>query len=254
MTNRIKSYLLSIILLMLVSCSKETSVEDAGFRLRVRFLPVVNGFPVGQGVDHVNSLGEEFRMDVFRIYVGNFALMDEGSTPVSDNPDNYHLLDVYDSTSLSFDIRGNGTAFRRVRMQVGIDSVRNVSGAQTGALDPLLGMFWTWSTGYIHAKFEGSSPASTRPDKRFTYHIGGFRQNEDTKRVIQLDLPVQNAWVLDRNGLSELTIQMDIDAWFRSAHDLPITAQAQIMQPGAMAVKYADNYARMFSLESIERK
>jgi hypothetical protein len=254
MSNRLISFVLSMLLLLLGSCSKETSQEDPGFRLRVRFVPEVNGFPVGQGVDHVNSMGEEFRMDVFRIYVGNFALMDEGSTPVADNPDDYHLLDVYDSASLSFDIRGNRTGFRRIRMQVGIDSIRNVSGAQSGALDPMLGMFWTWSTGYIHAKFEGSSPASTRADKRFTYHIGGFRQHEDTKRVIQLDLPIQNSWVLDKNGLSEVSIHMDIDAWFRSAHELPITAQAQIMQPGAIAVRYADNYARMFTLESIERK
>jgi hypothetical protein len=254
MINHTRFYLLFILLLTMGSCSKETSMEDEGYLLRVRFVPMVNGFPMQPGVDHVSSMGETFRADVFRIYVGNFALMDEGSSPVADVPDDYYLLDVYDSASLLVDIHGNGTPFRGLSMQIGIDSIRNVSGAQTGELDPVQGMFWTWSTGYIHAKFEGSSPASTRPDKRFTYHIGGFREKEDTKRVIQLELPIQNTWALERSGRSEITIHMDIDAWFRSVHELPIAAQAQIMQPGPLAVRYADNYARMFSLESIERR
>lgn len=254
MHSRPLNILLIIVLLWLSACSKDTSVEDPGYLLRIRVVPMIDGAPLERGVDRTNSWGESFRTDVFRIYLGGFALLDEGADPVSDHPDSYHLLDVFDSASLSIDIHGNGTPFRRLRLQIGIDSIRNVSGAQTGALDPLLGMFWTWQTGYIHAKFEGSSPASPRPDKRFTYHIGGFRQGEDTKRIILLDLPVTKAWSLERSGRTDITLHMDIGAWFRSEHDLPITAQAQVMQPGPLAVRYADNYARMFSLESIERR
>jgi hypothetical protein len=239
---------------MLAACSKDTSLEDPGYRLRIRVLPIINGIPLQQGMEQFNSWGEDFKVDVFRIYLGDFALLDEGIDPVSNRTDSYHLLDAFDSASLSIHVNGNGIPFRRLRFQIGIDSIRNVSGAQTDALDPLLGMFWTWQTGYIHAKLEGSSTASPRADKRFTYHIGGFRIGQDTKRVVTLDLPVQQAWALERNGTTEITLHMDLDAWFRSVHDLPIAAQAQVMQPGALAVKYADNYARMFSMESIERK
>ncbi|WP_316930094.1 MbnP family protein, partial [Hymenobacter sp. IS2118] len=34
--------------------------------------------------------------------------------------------------------------YQSVSFTVGVDSARNVAGAQTGALDPNNGMFWTW--------------------------------------------------------------------------------------------------------------
>lgn len=241
-------------LMLAAGCTKENSIEDEGYRLTVRFVPMANKAPLQQGSVQFNSWGEDFRIDVFRIYVGNFMLMDEGTEPVAGNTDDYHLLDVHDSSSLRVHLHGNGNPFNRLRLQIGIDSIHNVSGAQSGALDPLLGMFWTWQTGYINAKFEGSSPWSPRADKRFTYHIGGFRQGQDTKRTVLLDLPASADWTLHRSGRTEITMHMDIDAWFRSEHDLPIAAQAQLMQPGAEALRYADNYARMFFLESIERR
>ena len=251
---RLHTILLVLTLYILSGCTKDTSMESPGYRLRIKVLPQVNGIPLVRDAVQSNSWGEDFSVDVFRIYLGNFALMDEGDMPVADFPDNYYLLDAYDSASLSIELKGNAKPFRRLRFQIGIDSIRNVSGAQTGALDPLNGMFWTWQTGYIHAKFEGASIASPRPDKKFTYHIGGFRQEQDTKRVILLDLPVQNAWMLDRSGLTEITMHMDINAWFSAVHDLRISEQAQVMQPGPLAVEYADNYAEMFSPENIERK
>jgi hypothetical protein len=241
-------------LLLAGSCTKEQSTELPGYKLKIKVVPMVNGIRLAKDVGQTNRWGEDFRIDVFRIYLGNFSLLDEGDIPVSDHQNEYYLCDVYDSASLTVDLKGNEKPFHRLRFQVGIDSIRNVSGAQTGVLDPLNGMFWTWQTGYIHAKFEGSSPASPRPDKRFTYHIGGFRQEHDTKRVILLDLPVQDNWTLDRSGSSEITMNMEIDAWFDAVHDLPIAGEAQLMQAGSLAVQYADNYARMFSLESIERK
>lgn len=245
---------LFISLLVLTGCTKDESVEAPGYGLKIRIVPMVNGIRLVKGVEQTNRWGEDFKVDVFRIYLGNFALVDEASLTVSDHPDEYHLVDVFDSASLNISLKGSEKPFNRLRFQIGIDSIRNVSGAQTGALDPLNGMFWTWQTGYIHAKFEGSSSASPRPDKRFTYHIGGFKQEQDTKRVILLDLPIQGSWALEKYGSTEITLYMDIDAWFHAVHDMPIEAEGQIMKPGAVAVQYADNYARMFSLESIERK
>lgn len=241
-------------MLILAGCTKDESVEAPGYGLKIRIVPMVNGIRVVKGVEQTNRWGEDFNIDVFRIYLGNFALLDEASLSVSEYPDEYHLVDVFDSASLDINLKGSEKAFYRLRFQIGIDSIRNVSGAQTGALDPLNGMFWTWQTGYIHAKFEGSSTASPRADKRFTYHIGGFKQEQDTKRVILLDLPIQGSWNLDQTGLTEITLNMDIDAWFHAVHDMPIEAEGQIMKPGPVAVQYADNYARMFSVESIERK
>jgi hypothetical protein len=72
---------------------------------------------------------------------------------------------------------------------LGVDSIRNVSGIQTGALDPLKGMFWTWNSGYVMAKLEGSSESSNSAGNRFTYHIGGFRPGMNVLKTIDLIIP-----------------------------------------------------------------
>ena len=62
---------------------------------------------------------------------------------------NHRLLNLYlpegDYTELQF--------------LLGVDSLHNVSGAQTDDLDPAKDMFWTWNSGYVMAKMEGNSPA-----------------------------------------------------------------------------------------------
>ena len=40
---------------------------------------------------------------------------------------------------------------------LGVDSLRNVTGVQTGALDPAMDMYWTWNTGYVMAKLEAAA-------------------------------------------------------------------------------------------------
>lgn len=57
---------------------------------------------------------------------------------------------------------------------IGVDSLHNVSGAQTGALDPVNDMFWTWNSGYVMAKLEGNSSSSPQMNQKFEYHIGGY--------------------------------------------------------------------------------
>ena len=42
-----------------------------------------------------------------------------------------------------------------------------------GDLDPLKGMYWAWSSGFINFKLEGSC-LNCGSEKEFTYHIGGF--------------------------------------------------------------------------------
>jgi len=235
------------------ACTRETSREDPGYRLDIRFRPVAEGLPLRYGDTYHNPQGEDYRLDMFRIYVGHFALSDD-AVPSATFPDSYHLLDAGDSASLTVRLRGDSRPFRRITFQVGIDSARNVSGAQTGALDPVHGMFWTWNTGYINIRMEGTSGRSDAPGGRFEYHIGGFRTGEATQRTVTLELPAGTSHRLDADGISEARVEIDIDPWFRSAHDLPISSGARVASPGPLAVRHADNAARMFRLESVIRR
>ena len=237
-----------------IGCSKELSREDGGHVLRLRFVPIANGEPLVMDKPNVNAFGEDYRVGAFKIYVTNIALSDGSQLPVSSTPDCFHLLDASQPGTLVFDHGMNGKPFTGILLQFGIDSLRNVSGAQTGALDPMNGMFWTWSTGYINAKLEGASTFSTNPDGRFVYHIGGFAGEERTQRSIFLELPGSGAWTLDKTGISEATVLVDVDRWFQWEHDLPISRLPVSMTAGPTATRYADNIAGMFELESMVRK
>jgi hypothetical protein len=260
MTNKvpmrpyIQFLILSSIMLLSGSCRKETSFEGGAYTLRLRFRPSANGENLRFNREYFNPVGEDYKVSAFKIYISHLELLDESDRPVDSFPDKILLLDAADSNTLKTDLQVNEKPFKRIVFRIGIDSVLNVSGAQTGPLDPLKGMFWTWNTGYINAKLEGSSFFSTGPNKSFTYHIGGFREGENTQRNVSLEMPNQQVWVVEKSGRSEAVIGIEIDNWFRSVHDLPIGLMPQQMEPGPVAMRYADNYATMFSLESIKKQ
>jgi hypothetical protein len=139
----------------------------------------------------------------------------------------------------------------RFSFQVGVDSIDNVSGAQAGELDPAKGMFWTWNSGYIMAKLEGLSSYSEVPDKRFTYHIGGFSGENNTIRKITLSVPENRQITLQDQRTTTIIVDADIDKWFNAAHALRIADNAFVHSPGPLAALYADNYATVFSITSI---
>lgn len=59
-----------------------------------------------------------------------------------------------------------------MELLLGVDSLQNEIGTQTGDLSPVHGMFWDWNTGYLMVKAEGPSPQS--PVGTFAFHLGGY--------------------------------------------------------------------------------
>ncbi|MFN5095396.1 MAG: MbnP family protein [Ignavibacteria bacterium] len=57
----------------------------------------------------------------------------------------------------------------------GLDSIDNVNTSFEGALDPIHGMFWTWNSGYVNCKIEGTWSRSRHIHQSFTLHLGGYR-------------------------------------------------------------------------------
>jgi len=54
-------------------------------------------------------------------------------------------------------------------------------------------MFWTWNSGYIMAKLEGTSPVSSQPNNKFEYHIGGFREPVNVVSKVRVAFPLGQA-------------------------------------------------------------
>ncbi len=243
-----------IISLILFSCRKEISNEGNTYLLRLKFKPMANGEELQPGKSYLNPIGEDFSVSSFKMYLGHLALIEDGTITVAENREAFYLLNTADPASLTVETAMNGSSFSHIGFQIGIDSSLNVSGAQSGVLDPANGMFWTWNTGYIMVKLEGNSTYSTAVNNAMVYHIGGFKTGESALRKVVATLPNQQNWSLEKNSVTELVIEINLDKWFSSVHRLPIAATPAIMTPGAVSMQYADNYATLFNPSSISRK
>lgn len=184
--------------------------------------------------------GDTLTIHRFKYYISHIQLLDEQGKKVK-LPVQYYLIDAADSNSNMIRLNIPIGKYQSIQFLLGVDSARNVSGVQTGALDPLHGMFWTWNSGYIMAKLEGTATSSQIAGKKFTYHIGGFKSINSTSRNISLPLP---------SSLNNITIIADAKKWFDGPNELSISKEPVCHSPGALAVRIANNYAHMFSILS----
>ncbi len=212
-------------------------------KIAFAFANTVNGDAISMNSTwYRNEHGDSFQVTKFNYYISNIKLHNkEGG--VYATPESYQLIQQEDLSSLTFTLdnvpAGNYTS---VSFLIGVDSIRNVSGAQTGALDPVHGMFWDWNTGYIMAKFEGNSPQSSR-DGKIVYHIGGFSGAHNPLKQVSLTLP-QEVVISGNSGI--IAVEADLAKWFKGAHLIDFGAVSTIHMPNANSRKIADNYVNMF--------
>ena len=91
----------------------------------------------------------------FKCYISNLIYYKNDSI-VHSSIKKAHLIDAADSSS--FIILENAFfKYDKIRFNIGVDSLTNVSGIFEGDLDPANGMYWTWQSGYINFKLEGTS-------------------------------------------------------------------------------------------------
>ena len=196
------------------------------------------------GTVYRNAFDEPFTVRSFKYYISNIQLQySDGNLYAAQTPP--HLVNEADSSSKFLSFRAPSGDIKSVYFLLGIDSAINVSGVQTGDLDPAKGMFWIWNTGYIMAKLEGTSTASKAPGKQFSYDVGGFKPGENAARNISLSLPPNTS-----HQSSAFIISTDINKWFANKNSIKIGEQPMCHSPGMLAVQIADNYAGMFSISA----
>ncbi len=195
---------------------------------------------------YTNENGDAFTVSKFNYYLSNIKLANINSSTYRDS-NGYHLVQQDQSSTMKFDLANvpYGT-YNAITLMIGVDSARNVDGAQTGDLDPIKGMFWSWSTGYIMMKFEGNSPQSSGPGGMFQIHCGGFTGANNVLRTITLTLP--NTITVNKTTNPRISIDADILKMLKSPNLVKFATTNMVMMPGADAKKVADNYAGMFTV------
>ena len=171
---------------------------------------------------------EKFEQNAFKYYLGNFCILDEEDNVLfSDTV--YHLIDHEEGqNSITKELP---TYSKPVYFQfnLGVDSLNNVSGILDGDLDPSLGMYWSWQSGYINFKFEGGS----KNDQR-VYHLGGYLS--PNLCVQQIKFPLSD---------TKLNIQFAVDEFLEESSKI---TTKDIMSPGSNAVEISKCAAKSFYL------
>ncbi len=198
---------------------------------------------------YTNANGDQFTASVFKYYISNIRLVKTDNSVVT-IPDTYFLVNADDESSMTLEMDSMPLGlYKSIKFMIGVDSTRNVSGAQTGALDPLNGMFWTWNSGYIFLKLEGTSPAISTSN--FTYHIGGFQGAIVNYKEVELDFD-GDILTLNYNNAPEIHFVVDVLEIFKNPTTIDIgTFPATVMAPNASAATLATNYSDMIKYDHI---
>lgn len=192
----------------------------------------------------VSDQGDTLFFERGKYYLTNFELVKTNDS-VYVEPESYRLINLADANTLIFNFNKVPTgSYKALRFMVGVDSARNMSGAQTGALDPTNGMFWSWSTGYIHFKVEGKHGLAQQP---FAYHIGGFRRNQVAMRTVTLNAN----FTIEKDSTLGLLMGADLKQMFDGPNPIVVRQSPDITLPGAVAQGIADNIQRMFKFDGI---
>lgn len=245
--------------LAMQACKKDYSAEDIvippvlpDHNMVIRFKPVVDTQDLVFGDSYSNFFNESYSVSTFKFYVHGIQLINTDSGKIfSISADKYFLVDLSDSAGSEIKLAVQPYLYNRIAFTIGVDSAHNVSGAQTGALDPANGMFWTWNSGYIMAKMEGNSPSANTSNNKFEFHIGGFAGPDNVVRSVNLLFPYAQAVDLQPEKSSELTITANANAWFYNPFDIKLSVNPVCTTPGPLAREISENYAKMFTVTEI---
>ena len=236
-------------MLFLQACQKDITSDKGSVALTFRNV-VGNSAMELNSVVYNNPFNEQYTITKFRYYISNVKLTGDGGI-VAVEPNSYHLVDEANPGSLRFNFDVAVNSFSKMEFVLGVDSTRNVSGAQTGALDPLNDMFWTWNSGYVMAKLEGNSPQSTVAGNKIEYHIGGFSGENNVLKHIQLTFPDGKQVNVKAGQTSKIMVEADVNTWWQAPNNIRIAELPICTTPGVPSKKIAENYGKMFTITDV---
>ena len=172
----------------------------------------------------------------FKFYISNVVLEYENGTEYKE-PKSVHLIDIEELNTLQFQLKKvPDLKIKKIRFNIGIDSLTNVSGNLDGDLDPSLGMYWAWNSGYINMKLEGKSSSCKSVKKDFQFHIGGYSPNQNALQEVVLIVP---------NDENNIHLNMDLSKWL---NEVSLKETNSIMIPGKKAIEMSRFYKNMFTI------
>jgi hypothetical protein len=239
----------TVVLAAIITTSFSTVNRDVQKKgtLKIIFTNTANGKNVVlRDSSYNNFFGEQYNINKLKYYISNLKF--KGTAEVKEHKrDIYYLVNAAADEN-AFEVELQPGTYDHLKFLLGVDSIRNCSGAQSGALDPVNDMFWTWNSGYVMFKLEGVSPASTADLQRIEHHIGGYKGTNNVATEISLDL---KSLEIKPGAVTELVIEANLDNYWHSTADIKISELPICVITGDLAKKIASNFNKLFSVKSI---
>jgi hypothetical protein len=215
--------------------------------LFIHFKAYVHGEPLQLSKKYKNPFGEIYEITRFRFYVGKIAPVYTDSGLKQNYVSPYHLIDFSDSSSTLIEFPATTGTCNGIQFILGIDSADQNLGAQSGSLDPVKGMFWTWNSGYLSFKMEGFSTFSDQPTHMIAYHIGGYRFPYSTVWKIKMNTTNDEIFRITNEYKIIVEVPVELDYFFDGATQLRIKETSSCTTPGEMARKISENFIGSFT-------
>jgi len=240
---------ITLIILSFTACKKKAdpvTVTEKG-KVYMEFFNNVGGSSLNLNNQwYKNAHGDSFTVSKLNYYISNIHLNGNGDTSYTE-PNSYHLIEQTTAAQMAFDMDSIPAAtYTSVTFTIGVDSAHNVAGAQAGALDPTLGMFWDWNQGYIMLKFEGNSPRSPQSDGKLMLHCGGFSGDYNVLKTVTLTFP--QSIKVNKTDVPHIHLTSDVLALFTGPNTIDFSQTNVFMAPCADGKRMADDYANMFTV------
>ncbi len=186
---------------------------------------------------YITTKNDTLSITTLKFYISNVVLYYDDGTEYKELK-SVHLITLDEINTLQFQIKNApDLKIKKIRFQIGIDSLTNVSGDLTGDLDPSLGMYWAWNSGYINMKLEGKSSSCKTIKKDFQFHIGGYLPQQSALQEVSL---------MVHDKPTTLHLKMDLSKWL---NEVSLHKTTSIMIPGAKAIAMSELYKNMFRIE-----
>lgn len=251
MSNAGYHYIKRILLLLFLLTTGMNLLAQKTGTLQLRFIHTANNQPlVLRDSTYSNPFGENYVVNKLKYYIGAISI---GNSQVTSDSTVYYLINAANEEN-AINLKIEKGSYQSLEFLLGVDSTSNCSGAQTGALDPMNDMFWTWNSGYIFFKMEGSSDSSHADLQRIEYHIGGYKGSNNAARRIKLSMPRGENFRIRENDVTTLVIETNLDHFWKGTNDIRISEMAAWMSPGGFSLKAADNFQGLFSVKEISNQ
>lgn len=253
----------------LSSCKKDSDTDpeidpNKKGMVEIKFDNIAGQDDFTLGENYTNAAGETFKVDMLQYYISNIVLKSEsGSEYVVPQEESYFLIKEHDAATQKIQLsnipEGN---YNEVTFTIGVDSLRNTKdpSERTGVLD--IGvegagkeMYWSWNSGYIFFKMEGTStaiePTENNPNGKFYYHIGGFGHNSSLNNIRKATLSLGTDAAQSREEvMPSIHIVVDILKALEGTTQVSLKEYPVVMV-NPFSLKVSENYMKAFEYHHV---